>query len=319
MVKRDLRNLFSSWPFLPKNLNSKRTYIFPTRFGIYFALSMFLLLGIAFIYSNNVVYFICFFLSSLGLVTMWKTNLNIERIKIRSIPVNDFFADENGRLQLIAENTGRWPSYLVKIRLRNHSQVYSIDEITSRASQTLDVVFSAQQRGYQKIPDLIIESEYPFGWLRSWKYYRVSQPALVYPKREGISRLPEKTESEGQEISGKKYFLSSENIFQGHRPYQKSDSLRQIDWKALARTRELLVKQFESESKGSLQLCWDDIPNSAVEKKLSQLSLWIHECEKQNRVYQLVLPHEKSPWGSGTSHARECLKKLALFGETNAD
>lgn len=310
MVKTELKNLFSSWAFHPKR--HQRTFIFPTRFGIYFSFSMFFLLAIAFIYSNNVVYFICFFLIALGFVSMWFTNKNVEQIKMSVSASNDFFADEQGRINVFLENKGNSSAYLLRLKIRHSNHFQSVFEIPPRQSQTIQLPISIKTRGSHQLPALVLESHFPFGWFRSWKYHYSHQQVLVYPSREGKRRLPEAFHSEGYESGGQKKLNSGDNVFLGHRPYQNFDSLRRVDWKAFARTQELLVKQFESESQGQLQLRWEDTSGS-TEKKLSQLSLWISECEKAHRPYQLVLPGEKTDWGLGPKHSRECLKKLSLF------
>lgn len=315
MDNRDRKSSFKLWPFPLKPKNSDRTYIVPTRFGLYFGLSMFLLLAVAFIYSNNVVYFICFFLTSFAHIAMWSTNSNVSRLKIDLIPPQEFFADEKGRLRVLVSNRKNSPSYLFQLRLKDEKQVHNIHEISDQNQESADLMFSARERGYQKIPSVIGESRYPFGLLRSWKHQKNPIQVLVYPRREGNPRLPEIGKNQGVESAGQTFQLSSENAFHGHRPYHSSDSFRQIDWKAYARAQKLLIKQFESENKGQLQLRWEDIHSSDTEKKLSQLSLWISECEKQNRSYQLVLPNETTAWGKGPTQARECLKKLALYGK----
>lgn len=313
MASLDRKTLSKWWPFPLKGSHANRTYIIPTRFGLYFGLSMFLLLAVAFIYSNNVVYFICFFLTSLAHIVMWSTNSNISRLRVDFVQAPDFFADEKGRLRILITNQKNTPSYLIRVNIPHENQQHLINEISALSQQSADLLFSASHRGYQKIPSIIAESRYPFGLLKSWKHKKISNQVLVYPKREGNPRLPEKGKNQGADSLGRTLQLSSENAFQGHRPYQASDSFRQMDWKAFARTQELLIKQFESENKGQLQLRWEDTGFQDPEKKLSQLSLWISECEKQHRIYQLALPDETTPWGKGSAHAHECLKKLALY------
>jgi len=314
MVKAKLTPLFNWLQSLPNNWKTDRPYIFPTRFGFYFALSLLLMLAVAYIYGNNVVYFVSFFLISWGHIAMWATNINVSRTRLHLTPPAEFFADEKGRLRVQVENKSENLVTGIHVRIRNNKQSQFIPEIARKSSEAVEVFFSVTKRGYQKIPVVVAESFYPFGLLCSWKLARAGTEALVYPAREGSIHFPQGTANHGHDSQGQKIQRSADDSFQGHRPYSSSDSFRQMDWKAYARTGELLIKQFETNEKGSLQLRWEDTANLIdTEKRLSQLSLWIDLCEKQNRIYQLTLPDEVSTWGHGNAHAKECLKKLALF------
>ena len=319
MVKEKLTSL-SNWPLsLSERVRTDRTYIIPTRFGLYYGISMILLLALAYTYTNNIVYFICFFLISFGHLSMWITNYNISRLQIEALSSQDFFADEDGKLRIQIENNNQKSSFLLNVRLAKQYESKGIEEIQRKTNQVVEVPFRVQQRGWQNVPKIILESNYPFGLLQSWKTKKPNLKVLVYPKREGSLLLPRTGQAENPDSQEVKMKTSKDNDFQGHKPYHTSDSFRKIDWKAFARTQHLLVKQFESESQGALQLCWDELNHLDFEKKLNQLSLWIDVCEKQDIPYQLVLPNYTSPMSSGPTHAKECLTKLALYGVPNED
>lgn len=317
MVKEKLTSL-SNWPLsLSERVRTDRTYIIPTRFGLYYGISMLLLLAVAFTYANNIVYFICFFLISFGHLSMWITNFNISRLQIEALPTPEFFADEAGKLRIQIENNNEKSSYLLNVRLAKQQESKKIEEVQRKTHQVLEVPLRIHERGWQNVPKIILESSYPFGLLQSWKTKKSDLKVLVYPKREGTVVLPRTGQAENPDSQEVKMSTAKDNDFQGHKPYHVSDSFRRIDWKALARTQHLLVKQFESESQGALQLRWDELNHLEFEKKLNQLSLWIDICEKQNTPYQLVLPDYASPMSCGPKHAKECLIKLALFGAAN--
>ncbi len=317
MVKEKLVSL-SNWPLsLSDRVRSDRTYIMPTRFGLYYGVSMILLLAVAYTYTNNIVYFICFFLISFGHLSMWVTNFNISRLQIEALPTQDFFADETGKLRIQIENNNEKSSYLLNVRLAKQKDSKKIEEVQRKTNQVLEVPFHVHERGWQNVPKIILESSYPFGLLQSWKTKKSDLKVLVYPKREGTLLLPRTGQAENPDSQEVTIKDAKENDFQGHKPYRTSDSFRRIDWKALARTQHLLVKQFESESQGALQLRWDGLNHLNFEKKLNQLSLWIDLCEKQSTPYQLVLPNYTSSMNCGPLHAKECLVKLALFEGAN--
>lgn len=51
--------------------------------------------------------------------------------------------------------------------------------------------------------------------------------------------------------------LSQSGTFVGHRPYERGDDLRRIDWSAYARTGQLFVKQLEQEQRRTAALLLD--------------------------------------------------------------
>jgi uncharacterized protein (DUF58 family) len=58
--------------------------------------------------------------------------------------------------------------------------------------------------------------------------------------------------------------LSQSGTFVGHRPYERGDDLRRIDWAAYARTGEMFVKQLEEEERRTATLLLDLSPSLLV-------------------------------------------------------
>lgn len=56
--------------------------------------------------------------------------------------------------------------------------------------------------------------------------------------------------------------LSQSGTFVGHRPYERGDDLRRIDWSAYARTGQLFVKQLEQEQRRTAALLLDLSPST---------------------------------------------------------
>jgi len=97
------------------------------------------------------------------------------------------------------------------------------------------------------------------------------------------------------------------------RDYQRGDSARRIDWKALAKGHGTLVKNYQTPQNESLQLDWNQTQGD-TEQRLSQLCAWLLHAEQQQRRYTLHLPHNAPLQGEGEAHKRRCLSALALFG-----
>ena len=101
--------------------------------------------------------------------------------------------------------------------------------------------------------------------------------------------------------------------FVGLRVYRPGDSPRHIDWKAFARERGLLSKQFGGDRTERLQLDWDLLPPVGTERRLSLLCRFILQAEGESLSYGLKIPGTRIKPGQGESHKHRCLGALANF------
>ena len=88
-----------------------------------------------------------------------------------------------------------------------------------------------------------------------------------------------------------------------------------MNWKALARERGLLTKQFGGDRANELMLSWDILAGLDTEARLSRLARWVLEAELAGLRYGLVLPDQVITPLQGEVHRHACLKALAMFGK----
>lgn len=67
--------------------------------------------------------------------------------------------------------------------------------------------------------------------------------------------------------------LSQSGTFVGHRPYERGDDLRRLDWAAYARTGEMFVKQLEEEERRTATLLLDLSPSLLVGEPPRRLAM----------------------------------------------
>jgi uncharacterized protein (DUF58 family) len=101
--------------------------------------------------------------------------------------------------------------------------------------------------------------------------------------------------------------------FAGLRDYVPGEPQRHIDWKAVARGRPLMTKEFAAETKGAVSLDFFEVRLADVEEKLSQLTLWVIEAERARQPYGLRLPGLEISPALGQMHFHSCLRALSLF------
>lgn len=94
--------------------------------------------------------------------------------------------------------------------------------------------------------------------------------------------------------------------FLDHRPYVIGDDIRRIDWNAVARTDQLLIKRFQEEIRPSLTLLVDDsVSMSVFEDKHQRLVdgvAWISESVSHLEVSQRILA-----LGGGILSVEQCI------------
>ena len=102
--------------------------------------------------------------------------------------------------------------------------------------------------------------------------------------------------------------------FAEHRLYNNGESIKNIDWKLLARTEKLFVKQFEEETNLRCQLVLDtsssmNFPNKGINKlqySIYAIASLMYLFKKQRDAFGLTIFSDKIDWISGvkstTSH-----------------
>ena len=159
-----------------------------------------------------------------------------------------------------------------------------------------------------------LTSCYPLGFVRASRRFVSNQTYLVYPKPAGNPELP--TNRSRFADNRVQQGIDHGDDFAGVRAYVPGESQRHVDWKAVARGRPLMTKQFAAETKGALYLDFSELHFSDVEEKLSQLTLWVIEAERARQPYGLCLPGVKIFPAFGQMHFHHCLRALSLFRRT---
>jgi uncharacterized protein (DUF58 family) len=87
-----------------------------------------------------------------------------------------------------------------------------------------------------------------------------------------------------------------------------------VAWMALARSEDMLTKQFTGEAAAELWLDWRLLPAAiGLEQRLSRLAGWVLAAERSGALYGLRLPGVEIAPARGDAHAASCLQALALY------
>jgi uncharacterized protein (DUF58 family) len=287
----------------------RRIYILPTRYGLLFALLLFLLLVGSINYANNPAFLLTFLLSGLLVLTIFKTWRNLLNLQLKYLSAPNVFVKQEAAFNFQV-HAGDQIDHL-GIQLSFADQKPLIFDLTGGTKKSLSLHYPTQRRGRLAPGRLTIETRYPLGLFRAWSYLETSASAVVYPNpapdwRPGAA--PDYTGVlEGDRGQGSDDFM-------GHRAYRDGDRPKQIDWKAYAARKGLLVKLYGGDRAEKVWLDYDDLTGLDPEHRLRMLCRGVLEFERKQLRYGLRLPDQTFGPNNGSHHQQACLTALGLFG-----
>ncbi|MGX5202235.1 DUF58 domain-containing protein [Aliikangiella sp. IMCC44632] len=289
-------------------LSQHSTYIWPTRTG-YFLLGMVILMLIgATNYQNNLAFLVTFLLVGVGLVCIIVTFKNMQGIEFKIKTSDEVFAGDAVPVIVFTQSFDNIEHYVIGIgESLERSQWINL---LPNEKQQIGLKVGQAQRGYYQLPRLMVTSCYPFGWFRTWAYFSLSSPVLVFPKP--VQPKHSRSNYAGQDSDEGKKLAGSTELY-GLKPYQVGEPLSRIDWKSYARERGMYMREFADYQAQDLYFSWEDFPQVEKELRLSYLSFLVINASAQGLRFGLSLPQLKIPYGEGAGHRLQCLKALALF------
>lgn len=186
------------------------------------------------------------------------------------------------------------------------------------AEQRIEQLF--EKRGHELITGFELSTRFPFGFFRRRRRLRARDvDIIVYPKPEPLGdELHLLPMNSGRLLSVRQG--AGHDLF-SMRDYQPQDDLRHIDWKATARARRLIVRQFTAEDEKRVTIALDSKAHGEVEGKdfarrfergvTLAASLAAHFIDERAEV-RLVIGEEGGHYGVGLEHLYSCLRRLAL-------
>jgi uncharacterized protein (DUF58 family) len=195
-----------------------------------------------------------------------------------------------------------------------------------RAGETRSelTVQSFPHRGVYSLDGFWISTRFPFGFFQRGELVGAKGEVLVYPMVQKISSFFHLLPFLPGHLEGFHVGLG-ENLF-SIRKYQESENARVIDWKATAKTGELMAREYarDEESKICLMLDTsrpDRTPASfedTFEKAVSlAASIAVHFLEAGAGL-DFLTPHEYVPRGTGIDHLYRILRVLAVIRSDSA-
>jgi uncharacterized protein (DUF58 family) len=296
-------------------LDQRNIYILPTRGGWAFGLTLVVMLLASVNYQLNLGYVLTFLLAGSGLVSIHQTHGTLRGLTLRLRPPAAVFAGEAALLEVVMSNTGG-PRHGIGIRFQEqrngHRGAWCDVPALGQASAHLSVVPGT--RGWHAVPTVVVETRFPFGLFRAWTHWRPASAVLAYPKPEQPApQLPAAQSAPGGTPQARR---GQGGELDGVRAWRRSDGLRQVVWKKVARSGQLVSRDTVAESSRELWLDWPatlGADRTGDEARLSRLAAWAISAERQGLSYGLRLAGRQIDPDRGDAHLRGVLRELALW------
>lgn len=297
-------------------LGQRNIYIVPTKAGFFFGITLLIMLVAAINYQLSLGYILTFLLAGAGAVSMQITHGTLRGLTLHLRPPAPGFAGDPALLEVVLTNPGRQRN-AIAVFFRDPAQARAAEgfrwawcDVPAEGQETVRVSFVPERRGWHPVPPLVVETVFPFGLFRAWTIWRPASQVLAWPKPEypppplpGASATATAQQAARIERGGE---------FDGVRAYRRGDSMRQVVWKKVARTGQLVSRETRAAGAHELWLEWL-ATGGDPEQRLARLAAWVQKAEQDGLAYGLRLPGSEVEPAHGESHRRTLLDKLATY------
>ena len=294
----------------------RNIYIVPTAGGLFFAVVLLVLLVASINYQLSLGYALTFLLAGSGLASMHMTHGTLRGLQMHLHTGGAAFAGGHVDIDISINNPGA-ARYGIGLGWR-HGTERAWTDLPARGTSTLRLQLPLQRRGWQAVPTLVAETRFPMGLFRAWTVWRPAARVLAWPQPEPAAPpLPAGDAGETRETRQSATPTSEGVAFDGVRPWRRGDALRQVAWKKVAHTGQLVSRDQEASAPRDL---WLDetaarTPDGDPERRLSRLTAWVLAADRAGLAVGMRLGGRQWAPDTGEAHRRSLLNALGEWGE----
>jgi uncharacterized protein (DUF58 family) len=252
-------------------------------------------------------------LTSLGIVSLWRTHKNLLGIRVSLQIPRPVFSGESCELKFEVSHSNNSRRFAIGIQYADEAPVYL--RLEPAGSTVAKLRIPATRRGQYKAAGITVFTRYPTGLFHAWGWLKFDLPILIYPRPADRIKLQH---SMVEQYDGQ---ISTSTIegddFAGLREHREGESLRHISWKAYAQGRGLLTKTFQGQARPTFWIDWEQLNEGSLEDKLSFMTALVLAAENQEQKYGLRLPGTTIEQDFGSAHKHTCLQALATFSQSD--
>jgi uncharacterized protein (DUF58 family) len=274
--------------------------------------------------GNNLLYLIFSLLLATLIVSTVAARLNLTRLDLAVQPPKHLFAGEPAALELILSNRKRLlPTFSLTValgpltaKIEGESKLHELAFfaiVPPRAKARARVRHTFAQRGVYPLRNLAVVTRFPFGLLERGYALDSDAEIVVYPRLLSPSEVEQTLPvALGQLESTRK---GSGSDLYAIRQYQPADHRHAIDWKATAKTANLMVREFTRDDDWRVTVIFDVQATTAESEKFERAisltaSLLEHFIAAGAEV-RLLLSETDCGYGSSRAHWYAMLRELA--------
>ena len=296
-------------------LTQRNVYILPTRAGLMLALTLGVLLIASINYQLNLGYLFTFLLAGCAAAGVWVGHGTLRGLGLKLLPPQPVFAGQPAFLDVRLSSARAAPRHAIGLAVMGAGREdarWAWADVPARGEAALQTSFCPARRGLHAAPLLVVQTLFPLGAFRIWTVWKPAAQVLAWPAPEvNAPPLPA-----GEPQAGAGQAASRERApgeFDGVRPWQRGDTLRQVVWKKFAKSGELVSRDAQHLQRQQLWLDFARTGAPDAESRLSRLAAWVLAADARQLPYGLRLPGVEIAPDSGPEHKLRCLRALALL------
>lgn len=218
---------------------------------------------LAFTSGNNLLYLLLSILLATLFVSLLAARLSLSRLQVNlTFPDHLFVAEPapltielvNGKRLLPAFSLTVWSGETTEEPVQAPLAYFPI--IPARTMARARIERRYDRRGIYRVGGLTLVTRFPFGLIEQRRFLPVAGELAVYPQPLAVEELERllpvaqgRVQSRTKGAGGDLYAL---------RGYVPSDHRRLIDWKATARTAQLMVREFHHDDEWQVTIAFDN-------------------------------------------------------------
>ncbi len=316
--------------------------------------------------GNNLLFLVLSFLTAALVVGFFAGALMLKKLDVKMRFPETIFAGEETPILVSLHNRKRFfPSYSIVAEVRGKEREESIaaNELRSLLPNFIAKRFTIApvirrtleyfvyvprnelienrtlhvfpERGRFLIKDFELSTKFPFAFFRHRRRLAAKETELiVFPRLLKLQNGVETpTIDAGKLVAFKK---GSGQDLLALRDYQPNDDLRRVDWKATARSRHLIVREFAAEDDRRVTIFVDDLfppdeqqmtlrekleaerdgrspmRSEKFERLISTAAAILNEITEERAELKLIIGGDAGEFGTGIRHLHSSLRRLAL-------
>ncbi|MFZ6726973.1 DUF58 domain-containing protein [Undibacterium sp. MH2W] len=297
-------------------LGQRRVFTLPSKPGWMFILVLLLMFITSTNYNLSLGFALTFVLASVAMVNAFWGFRNMAYLHLLAGPARAVFAGEETQYTVHLINRRNHQRFAIWVGFAEKGHPDTAVDIAPHSQTTLQLSYPTQQRGWQPIPRIRLQTWFPLGLLRVWSTWLPDTQALVYPRPEqNPPPLPTAGQNNVTALDGQ----SGHEDFAGVRAYQAGDAMKHLAWKQIARVDtalggQLVTKQFSGGTGSNVMIDYASLPRVMdTELKLARLTSWVLEADRTGLPYGFRIGSSDFAPAQGPAHRDACLRALALF------